>query len=919
MLNRIKSNSIKLVATFLLFLSGICGLIYEVAWSKYLALFIGSTGYSHMIVLATFMGGLALGAFYWGKSADKISNPLKVYGWIEIAIGIFCFSYPYLIGILEKIFITLASSSNALSSQPGSFALKFLLSFISLIIPTFLMGGTLPILMKFLTKKISDSGKIVATLYYINSFGAVIGTGLAGLYLIRIYGLDGTVWIAASLNILIGLFAMLATKLNPLVETKLTAKNSKPTNSKVKQAEPVPRIFSINAIRIAILTAGISGFIALLYELTWIRLLASILGSTTYSFTLMLIAFISGITLGSLIISLVIRKIQNLIGLLGILQLATAISMILMLPLYERLPYFLMKISTLLSNNPDNFQKFLGFEFLFCFSIMLLPTLFSGMSLPLISRIVTVDIGLIGKSVGNVFSINTIGSVIGALITGLLLIPWLGVKQTLEVGVLLNGALGLSILLFHTDFSFRWKIGLTVFFILIAAGYRIQYPKWNENVFISGVFRAINFSSTSTYEEFNKQQNEGQKILWYKEGVNANIAIRESPFGDTVQKSLVINGKADASSIGDLPTQVLLAQIPLMVSQDSGDALVIGLGSGVTCGSALQHPLKSLGVVEIASEVLQCNFFFKKENNNFLADPRVKIHIDDAITYLKTNPKKYDYIISEPSNPWISGIGNLYSLDFFNLCKSRLRPGGVLTQWFHTYDINNEIFRLVLSTLSNAFPFVSIWKASSSDIIVLASADPIHIDFTAMVAKMGRPEIKNEFARININDLPALLSTQNQSARNNIFKYSQGDLNTTKKPLLEFLAPIPLFTHEYVTLLDSLDERFSVQDQNLWFSEYEKLYPLSLQNYLNIARYRNGPQIGDLGFAYTALKKCLSLDSLNEEALAMMANVSRTMGYADPVAIENQLAGLKAQSESYPDDISIQFAYCMALIQKYQT
>jgi spermidine synthase len=904
-----KLSRIKIAVFFLFLLSGMCGLIFEVVWSKYLYIFIGSTAYSHLMVLATYLGGLAIGAFIFGKYSDKVLNQLKLYGLLEVGIGVYCLAYPFIIEEVGKFFILTATAFDGSSQQGVLLILKFILSIITLLLPTVLMGGTLPVLVRFLSKSISESGKDVAKLYYINCLGAVIGAGLAGFFLIRMLGLDNTVWIASFLNILIGILALLFAKsVNPKAQLVKTPIQKEDTQSQV---------YPENVIRIAIFTAFVTGFAALLYQLAWIRLLSNILGSTTYSFTLMLVAFISGIAIGSFIVSLVINKIKNLVAFLALCQYGTAITMIFTLPLYERLPFYLLKISEMIPNQPENFPSFLGLQFLFCFMIMLVPTILSGMSLPIISRIANRDMQILGKSIGGVFSVNTIGSVVGVMITGLILIPALGVKRTIEIGVLLNGLLGLFIL-FKTGFSPRLKIGLSLTMFVIAVGYHILVPAWNQNIFISGVFRTIYKLDAKSYSEFKKQQNEGQNILWYKEGINANVAIRESKFGDIIQKTLVINGKADASSVADLNTQILLGHIPLLLTPNTGDALVIGLGSGITCGSALTHPIKSLDVVEIASEVVECNYFFTQENNNFMADPRVKIYIDDAFTYLKTSKKDYDYIISEPSNPWIAGIGNLYSVEFFRLCKERLRTNGVLTQWFHTYDMNNDVFNLVMRTLSEVFPYVSVWKATHADIIILASASPLEIDFEAMKLCMNQTRVAQDLSRIKMNDVPTLLSTQIVSARNNTYSLVKNEFNTVKKPLLEFLAPVALFTHESVTVLDSLDERFTFMDKNLWFWEYEKQYPLSLENYLNIARYRSASQVGDLALAYTALRKALEIAPNNEAALRMLKEISGSLRLPDTEMRMSQLEELRMMYEFNPTDFSTLFRYLNSLVEYYQ-
>ena len=902
------SSKLKIVVVFLFILSGICGLIYEVVWSKYLSVFIGSSGYSHMIVLATFMGGLALGAFVFGKLSDKYSNQLKLYGIIEIGVGIYCLLYPFFFEMAGNAFVNIAVGQQPTSTQNSFLFLKFLLSFITLIVPTFLMGGTLPILTKFVTKSISNSGKDVAVLYYINSFGAVIGTALAGFYLVRILGMETTILYTSLFNIFIGLIA--------LAFSRWIKKTTPPKAVNIPDEKPLQ--FSPAVIRLATYTAFISGLVALLYELAWIRLLSNILGTTTYSFSIMLIAFISGIALGSFIVSLVIKKIKNLPGFLAFCQLGTAFSMLLMLPLYERLPYFLLKISEQIPNSAENFSTFLFYKFLLSFLIMIIPTIFSGMSLPVASRIANRDLTLLGKTVGGIFSINTIGSLAGALLTGLILIPQLGVKLTIETGLLLNGLLGV-ILLFKADTDRRLKMGVSFSALILFAGYMVLFPGWNQNFLISGVYRNLHLQDFSSYKEFKSQQNDGHKLLWYEEGIDANVAVRESVFGDTIQHSLVINGKPDASTVADLETQVLLGQLPMMLQPNTGDVMVIGLGSGITCGSVLRHPIRSLDVVEISQEVVECNSFFTHENYNFMHDERTTIFVDDAVTRLKISSKKYNHIISEPSNPWIAGIGNLYTAEFFELCKSRMTDNGILTQWFHTYDVNNEIFDLVMNTISKVFPHVSIWRASNADIIMMASASPISVDFDAMREKMGNIEIANDLSRIRMYDIPSLLSTQLVSPRNNPYAYKTSNLvNSSNNAALEYMAPVALFTHAHVTALDSLDERYTFLDKNLWFSSYAEQQPLSLENYLNIARYRTGSHVGDFAIAYSALHKALEMDPDNIEAQSMLMQTSRDMQLPDLVLQRDQIDQLSTLAEQYPTNNDIIFAYLNAYVEYYR-
>jgi spermidine synthase/tetratricopeptide (TPR) repeat protein/MFS family permease len=880
-------SRLKALLVLLFALSGVCGLIYEISWSKYLSLFIGSTSYSHMIVLATFMGGLALGAHFLGKYADRSANPLKLYAILELIIGIYGVIYPFLMIVCEKLFISVAVGLNLASNQMFLTLLKFLLSVVTILLPTFCMGGTLPVLLKLLAKSVDETGKEVARLYWVNSFGAVLGTALAGFFLIRLYTLDGTIWIAAAVNILVGIAAYILAK-----DIKQESSVSQ-TPDKSSTAAKYPQSIITPAIAVAV---G-SGFISMVYELTWIRLLTTLLGSSTYSFSVMLIAFIGGIALGGWIISIVIGRVKNLMFLLAICQAGAALFMLATLPLYERLPYYLWKLSTLLSNTPENFPLFLFFEFLFCFVLMIIPTTFSGMSLPVVAKIAAGDMKALGKNVGNVFSLNTIGAVAGAVITGLIFIPQLGVKQSIELGVALNAVLAVVVIMKDPRAVTPWKIGVAAMLFLSGFAYRTAFPKWNENVSTVGVYRAFFKEAPVSYENFFKEI-EDRSTLWYKEGVTANVAVNEfTNDNGNRERSLVINGKADASTENDLPTQVLLAQIPLILGQNTSDVLVIGLGSGITSGSALQHPIRSLDCVEISPEVVECNYLFTEYNHDFSKDPRVRMVVDDAVTFVKVNPKKYSCIISEPSNPWIAGIGNLFTSEFFELCKERLEPGGVLAQWFHTYDVNSDVFKLVLRTISKSFPYVALWAPSDADMILVASMDPLQPQFDDIGRKIELPSVKKELERIQMFDVPSFLSAQLTSYAHPVFSSNSGPINSEKQPLLEFLAPLSFFTHSRLNFSDVIERLIPPNDSTLLLAQYNRKFGLNADDFLNVAKYHFYVAIEDYRLAYQAVQECLRHNPNDRGGLQLLAALAGVVN-----ATEERLSALERLITVEPDN-----------------
>ena len=277
-------------------ISGALGLIYQIVWFKYLSLFLGNTTYAQTIVLATFMGGLAIGSAWWGRMVDHAKHPLRLYALLEVGIGFYCLLYPRILELLKNAFISIVISAQLPSDGTMVLLLKFLTSLCSLLIPTILMGGTLPILVRFISHKLNESGRNIAVLYFLNSLGAVIGSVLAGFFFIRILGLSTTVYTAAVMNLFIGGFALV-----------LSAVSMEQENSKAEESENPEILFPRREIMIAGAVAGISGLAAMIYEVAWVRLLIPVLGSSTYSFSLMLVAFISGITIGSFIVSSLVQ------------------------------------------------------------------------------------------------------------------------------------------------------------------------------------------------------------------------------------------------------------------------------------------------------------------------------------------------------------------------------------------------------------------------------------------------------------------------------------------------------------------------------------------------------------------------------------------------------------------------------------
>jgi len=819
-------NNTKLIAAVLFILSGASGLIYQVVWFKYLHLFLGNTTYAQMIVLASFLGGLAIGNHLFGKRADNIINTLRVYGILEVLIAAYCFVYPALISFTGSLFISLTSSIGIEDNLTLVNIIRFIISIVVLLAPTIAMGGTLPLLSKFFVENISEARKDIAVLYFLNSFGAVIGIFFSGFILIRTFGLEVTIYSAASLNLIVGFAAILISKNQN--SPNIPQHENIGTNTYTVEISK----YTYNAV---LAVAFLSGFAALLYELVWVRLLVNFFGSSTYAFSIMLLAFISGITIGGWLISKPFFDKFDKLKLIAAFQLVIAFSTIASLLLYDRLPYYLWHISSIFSKTPAAFNYFLISEFILTFSLMLVPTIFMGLSLPACTELISRSSNKIGFSVGKIFSVNTVGTVLGILCTALVFIPLFGIKTTFELGMSANILAALLVFFSITSIERAKKFVIAGVTVLLFGAYLVSFNSWNKPVILGGVFRWLSQTPPENFDLFQKMFL-NENILYYKEGSTATVAVTQSKL-DTNRKRLLINGKADASSGFDMPTQVLLGQIPMLLHKNPQNVFIVGLGSGTTAGSVLTHDPQKVVCAEISKEVIEASNYFKKENNNCLADERLKIINEDALSLLKSSQQKFDVIISEPSNPWIAGIGNLFSQEYFKVCKEKLTEDGIMVQWFHLYEINDEVLKLVLNTFNSVFEHAQIWNPVVNDIILVGTKKQMTADFRLLANKFKKEKVFADLSRININSPFVFLSCQLNSSKGVFLMSNNKPVNSEVHPSLEFLAPEAFYLSSTTTYLYQYDERLDTVSRGLFIKDYIKQNRVSIPEIQNAITY----------------------------------------------------------------------------------
>lgn len=888
-----KRTNIILSLSFLL--SGISGLIYEVLWAKYLSLIFGNTTYAHTLVLSTFMGGLALGSFLLGKLSDRSKDRLAFYMWVQICIALFCILTPNLFAFSKNFY--LAAAKNLSLNPTGIIITKFIIGILIILPPTILMGGTLPILSKFMTQSFSERGKTIAYLYYINSLGAVLGTLLAGFYLIYFFGLETTVTIAAVINLAAGVLVYILRGNKEECVTQETADSNE------------EGIYPEKIIAFSLFAIFLSGFVAMLYEIAWIRMLSIILGSSTYSFSLMLAAFISGITIGSFLISRLMPKDTQTFLYFGFCEIFIAVSLILTIPFYEKLPFLFFKLSGIFSRKPETFLFYVSIKFFISFLVMLPPTIFLGMTLPLVSKIVSDRLESLGEKVGGVFGYNMIGNILGALISGLVLIPFLGLKLALEFGVIINLALGITVLLMDKMRLVKHKMAFICICCLVFLGYKVFIPDWNKAYFTTEVFRYRQIPKNEAgFSGFSRMVKD-RDILFYKDGLDATVSVVK--FNEN-SLSLFVNGKSDASTYGDMPTQILLAQVPLLLKPQAKDVLVVGLGSGVTCGSALLHPLDNLDVVEISSTVVQANSYFSRFNYNPLQNKRLHLFVEDAKTFLQRMDKKYDVIISEPSNPWMTGIGSLFSKEFFNECIRHLNESGLMVQWVQTYEMDDETFKIIVRTFSSVFPEINIWKITGTqDILLLGSKQKITLQIDESEKRINQKSIKEDLARIKLYDLFTLLSLQlasDENIRNHVG--DKGILNSDYRPVLDYRAPLALYTKSSINnFLSNMDERnVTLENNDLLIKNYLPYRRIDYNNlrslYLNLIQDKKNSNL-----LFSLVNKWRA--TYPEDKEATLAYFSLDIAGLEESVIELEKLAQKDNSFEYLD------MYASFLVKKY--
>lgn len=788
-----------IAAIALLFIgSGASALVYEVVWTRHLTTFFGASLYAVATTLSCFMGGLALGSWLLGKRADRIRKPLAFYGYLEIAIGVFALLFPHLLKLTDPIVRALYTTGGE-----GTFlaftAVRFVLVFALLIVPTTMMGATLPVLSRALATREAVIGRAVGSLYALNTLGACTGVFLAGFVLIERFGVGTTTWIAAGVNALVGIVAIVLDRgqLAPPATPQAAA-----------TAESEPEAIDATTRRIVIASYGVSGFCALALQVCWTRALVfsfDTLKNTTYSFSSMLLVFLLGLTLGSALMQAFVDRQRNRLRLFALLQLGIGLS--------AALSVFLINNYHPPIRELDESGQLIWiaavWKVLAKTAVSIgLPTLLMGMAFPVVARLAVRDTAGIGADVGRVYAANTLGAILGSFAGGFVLLPTLGIGTTLALLAAVYAAV--AAVLFSRD---RGATGLLRFAPIGAAA--------------CAVILFVRVQSTAGNARFQRLQPT-DRFVYYKEGPLATVSVIEDKAGE---RTIYVDDVGVAGTDKVLQTdQKSLAHVPMMLlGGEAKRVLTVGFGAGGASWSYTRYPaIEEIHAIEISPEVLEAAPVLTAANHGIVYreqviedalrrnlplegaahppsaythvpvpgfrtfDPRYRVLMDDARAYLRFTETKYDVIATDCTDLRYKSNANLYDLEYFQLCRDSITDRGLVVVWMPLAGLSDRAFKCALRTFQEVFPQQTVWffpNQPTHYCLLIGARGPLKIDERAVRRAVELPTIVNDLDEIGLRDPEKLLSCFVNDERTLVKHLGPGPLNTEDTPIIEFESP----------------------------------------------------------------------------------------------------------------------------------
>ncbi len=760
------------------FLSGFASLVYEVVWMRRLALFLGGDVYSAAFTLSAFMGGLALGSLLASRYADRLRQALLWYGLLEICIGLYALFFAMFLNAFASQYQQVYRAY--FDSAPWRYhAFRILVATVTMIIPTTMMGATLPLIVKHLCRA-GAIGRYSGFFYSVNTCGALAGVLGVGFVLLPGLGMKASTAVACSLNLLIGVTALV------LSRPYFTGVSAEPLDAfrgaaYTAAAHPA---YDRSVARIALVAIALSGFAALALEVVWMRILIQSFCATVYAFSIMLSCFLFGIFYGSRWISRRVDRHASLLRLFGLLELGLGFSVASLAILTYFAPALFSRLlfSSLAISEANFGWRYIAAQFIVSACLIMVPALLLGATFPVAVRICTPSLAVVGRGVATVYAANTVGAILGALFGGMVLIPAVGSHRSLVVIAAIFVGAGVLLLLRQNgpaDWA-RLKdpitVGMLLLFLLSAV---VGWAMPRQTV--------TNLYYASWRHPY---------VIYHGEGIAHNVDIFKS--GDIT--TMAINGAGEAdTSYAQRRHFILKAHLPLLLHPDPKNVAVIGLGLGITLSATNRNPkVQNIQVIELSREMVEAQRYLEDISGGVLRSPKLHLRIDDGRNFMAMSDRSFDMITADPIHPRNTGVGYLYTREYYESIKRRLGPQGVVCQWMPLSGMSKESFDVAFRTFVTVFPNASFWYVGTG--LFIATVEPFQIDFRDLVARMQDPAVKGDLNSIDIHAAPELLALMLMGP-DEIARYFASipshDLNTDDNAYLEYHTPFELLKPRY--------------------------------------------------------------------------------------------------------------------------
>ncbi len=768
------------------FFSGFTSLVFEVVWERALAKVFGTSSLALSTLLTAFMAGLALGSWLGGRYAERIKHPLRTYGMLEGLIGLYAMCVPAILALMPSVYQALFDAY--IQDLLVFSLLRFAVVFLVLLVPTTMMGATLPIVSQWIAQREQRFQGSIGILYGLNTLGACTGALLAGFGALPNMGLAQTNlvfaisnWCLCAVVIAFDRFADVDIKTDALSEEFEVIHQNVETHS----------LTNIDR-RVIMFAFGAGGLVSMCYQVLWTRAYVIVLGSSTYSFTIILTAFLAALALGSAVFSSFVHRISKPVWWLGLTQSGFALGATLTFFLLDDLPEWLFHRLREDIGNPSEIYLY---QFGLVGVCVFLPVFLQGAAFPLVMRALVDTPEEAGPDVGRAYAFNTGGAIFGSFMAGFALLPAFGLRESLTITICINLLLAAAYIGLLIPRGLKVAVAPAAVCAVAALTLALS-PTIDQVRLTRGMFRT--YWARELFDP-DKLAKDNPELLFYEDGVTATISVE----GRGRLVTLKANGKPEASDGADMATQILVALAPFLVrslKHDVGgeEVAMVGFGSGVTAGAALQWPLKRLDVVEIEPEMIGASKFFEHVNHKPLEDDRCVLYESDGRNFLEYTNNRYDIIVSEPSNPWIAGVASLFTVEHFERVKRKLKPDGVFAQWVQLYEIRPENVRRIMATFRTSFPHAVAFSSmpKGTDLILVGSQEPLDLPPEGFQTAMQNETVAAELKRAGIHSPTQFYGLMFMNAKE-LAAFAEGaDLNTDDNGLLEFEAPKDLIRYD---------------------------------------------------------------------------------------------------------------------------